>query len=114
MSEVKRTERGCDGHFICSHACLFRRNTLLTKWDVRIVVSTAGNMLDPLANNKYRWIGLDRYYETMVFHASYDVVFWDADSQRAIDEPGMDLMSNYHHEDVFNEIASRMEAGEFS
>ena len=123
MSEVKRTERGWAGHFICSHTCLFRRNTLLEKGKVRIVVSTVGNMLDPLSEKKkIVGIGFNRYYETMAFHASYDGTFWDADVTRevsfyshwVINEPGKDLMANDQHEEVVKEIASRMEAGEFS
>jgi hypothetical protein len=70
-SEIKRTERGWAGHFICSNWCRFRRNTLLELGDVRIVISTIGLMeKDPeFKTNEFKEIGPGRYFETMAFHA---------------------------------------------
>ncbi len=69
MIAIKRTERGWAGHFICGDRCRFRRNTLLEFGDVRIIVSTVGAMY---VDGKLDSIGVDRYYETMAFHAEHD------------------------------------------
>jgi len=60
------------GHFIGAHRCRFRRNTLLTYENLRIVVSTVGLIEHWENEDEFQKIGVDRYYETMVFHAKYD------------------------------------------
>jgi hypothetical protein len=68
VTEVKRTERGWGGYFICAKYCRFRRNTLLQYGDRRIVVSTVGNY--HTQDGKLETIGaFGRYYETMAFEA---------------------------------------------
>ena len=74
---VKITERGWGGHFICSHKCLFRRNTLIEGETDSVVVSTVGAMRD---NEKLDTIGaFGRYYETMVFGAIKDGEYIESD-----------------------------------
>lgn len=83
MQEVKRTERGWAGHFICADGCRFRRNTLLEYGDKKWVVSTVGLYLSRSAN-KFEEIGLNRWYETMAFEAD-DTPYHDADVSKQID-----------------------------
>lgn len=118
---VIRCERGWAGHFICADRCKFRRNTLLERGNVRIVVSTVGLMTDYRDDNKFSEVGLDRYFETMAFHAAYDGRYWDADVTREVsfDSPWMvqevdaDDIANEQHESVVAEITQRMSNGEF-
>lgn len=70
--EIKRTERGWAGHFICSDRCFFRRNTLIEAGDKRFVVSTVGNFYPTREKTQYGepdTIGHERYYETKAFVA---------------------------------------------
>jgi len=121
LNDVKRTERGWAGHFICAGRCLFRRNTLLEHGDVKIVVSTVGNLVDD--NMKIYTIGCDRYYETMVFHAHLENGYWDADVTRQVRlktkwqvtraeyqgfEPTIDTIANDMHENAVTSIAMDM------
>lgn len=125
---VKRTERGWAGHFCCAQDCLFRRNTLLEYNDIKIVVSTVGLL------QNYQWkenktlrdisrfttVGLDRYFETMAFHASNDWRYYDADVSRqinfdspwAIAELDADDKANDMHEKVVEEITEKLLKGE--
>lgn len=117
-SGVIRTERGWPGHFICANRCRFRRNTLLTYNDIRIVVSTVGLMeLD----GKFETIGHNRHFETKAFHADKnDKRYFDADvskqvyfdSEWAIAEPNADDRANEMHEAVVLEITNKLLAGE--
>jgi hypothetical protein len=127
--EVKRTERGWAGHFCCASNCLFRRNTLLERGEVRIVVSTVGLYKPDSAVAKilgdeprlFKEIGWERYYETMAFHACRVANrYWDADVERqvsfaadwAIAEVDADDRANDMHEAVVDELTARLEREE--
>ena len=118
MTKVIRTERGWAGHFICSNQCRFRRNTLLELDGSRIVVSTVGNHW---YKDKLLPIGVERYFETMAFHAMFEDPYWDADvskqisfdSNWSLDENANDNDANDMHETVVEEISRRMASGEF-
>ena len=62
-------ERGWVGHYICSHRCMFKRNTLIVGDKDSVVVSTVGGMRPTDGRNGLETIGHKRYYETMVFGA---------------------------------------------
>ena len=127
--KVKRTERGWAGHFICANRCRFRRNTLLEKGEVRIVVSSVGLMEkwtgDPRQDRNvsgFEPIGCKRYSETMVFHAEpAPSRYFDADVSREVNfsapwriaEIDADDKANAQHDAVVAEIEERMAAGEF-
>ncbi len=123
---VTRTERGWAGHFICAKDCRFRRNTLLTCGNVRIVVSTVGLMDTPWKKGSkfykgpFEEIGYKRYYETMAFHSDpADTRYHDADvsmtvgfdGQWSIDIVDADDTANNMHETVVNELTSKLEKG---
>ena len=114
MEEVKIEERGWAGHCCVSNDCLFRRNTLITLGDRRIVVSTVGNLIDG------SMIGSDRYYETMAFEAHYSNGYWEADVNEQIIAPDCedslsqtgwqaDRLANEMHDDIVNIISKRIE-----
>lgn len=120
--ELKITERGWAGHFICSPWCGFRRNTLVEYGNKRIVVSTVGNYqpqktgIKELDESKTKnQIGIERYYETMVFEAKKEGVYWEADVTKAVEfkskwainelEQETDLEANEMHEQVVKEIS---------
>ena len=121
LKEVKRTERGWAGHFIAASSCRFRRNTLLECGDIKIVVSTVGAMY---LNGKIEEIGVDRHYETMVFHVdpkSEDYKDVDVSRQVWFDSPWslkvkktdkfIDLKANDMHEAVVKELTEKLEKG---
>jgi hypothetical protein len=114
MMIVKREERGWAGHFICASECLFRRNTLLTYGDIRVVISTVGGYR---CKDKIQKIGVDRYFETMAFHANpEDTRYFDADVSRqvdfdnrwSIDMIDADDLANQMHEAVIREIRGKL------
>ena len=118
-SGVIRTERGWAGHFICANRCRFRRNTLLTINDIKIVVSTVGLM--EMDNGKFETIGHNRHFETMAFHSNKtDTRYNDADvseqvyfdSEWAISEQDADDKANKMHEEVVLEITNKLIIGE--
>lgn len=86
-NEVKITERGWAGHFICADRCLFHRNTLLEYADRKWIVSTVGNMrvFNHIAK-KYEMdtIGYNRWYETQAFVAESKKGYIDADVSHPI------------------------------
>ena len=86
MKQVKRTERGWAGHFICADRCLFRRNTLLEYEDTKIVVSTVGGMMvENYGKKRLDTVGHERYYETKAFHSDpSDTQYHDIDVEREI------------------------------
>lgn len=126
QKNVKRTERGWAGHFICADRCKFRRNTLLEFNQVKIVVSTVGLMQSGIngEGKGFSPIGtFDRYYETMAFHSDKtDKRYHDADvsqqvnfeSEWAISAIDADDKANDMHEIVVNEIAERLTNGEYN
>lgn len=116
-SGVIRTERGWTGHFICADKCRFRRNTLLTYNDIKIVVSSVGLMK---IGDKFDTVGVGRYFETMAFHTDKDDKrYFDADvskrvyfeSDWAIAEIDADDKANEMHEAVVAEISNKLEKG---
>ena len=120
LSAVIRQERGWPGHFVCADQCRFRRNTLLACGDVRIVVSTVGLMRGLGGCEE---IGAGRYFETMAFHAQRHLDrYWDADVSREVSfaspwfvaQLDGDDIANDQHDAVVDEIARRMERGEFN
>lgn len=79
--EVKRTERGWAGHYICSNYCRFRRNTLLEYGDKKWIVSTVGGYV---YDGEINPIGCNRWYETMVFKAKEKNGYLEADVERMV------------------------------
>ena len=114
------TERGWPGHFICSSRCEFTRNTLISNGELNIIVSTVGAMMDIHISNerRYEMVGLDRYYETMAFHAEYKEPYWDSDVTRQVSfnspwylptiEFNSDALANDMHETVVKEITENI------
>lgn len=82
INEVKVTEQGWAGHFICSDRCLFRRNTLLEYNDKKWVVSTVGAFRN--RENKMDSIGHRRWYETLAFEAVEASGYIEADIMKEI------------------------------
>ena len=119
---IVRTEKGWGAHLIVGNSCNFRRNTLLDNDIKKIIGSTVGAYISPLYPNKFTDIGHNRYYETMVFEATLQGKYWDADvtkevkfdSSWAIDHFGdnSDNEANDMHEVVVKEIMQKMEQGE--
>lgn len=112
---ISRLERGWAGHFICANRCLFRRNTLLCRGKLKVVVSTVGLLFLNENDKEPTPIGFKRHYETMVFEADKSQ-YNDADvtkpitfdSPWALELPADDLAANAMHEDVVDEIALDM------
>ena len=115
--EIKVTERGWAGHLCVSSYCLFKRNTLVEKGKKKLVVSTVGNYRSPVTQ-KPDTIGLNRYYETMVFKARKEGVYWEAETSNELPfesnwslneiEEGSDKKANDMHEKVVKEIVASL------
>lgn len=119
-NQVKRTERGWGGHYICCHKCLFRRNTLLEYGDIKVVVSTVGAHLESYSPRKFDTVGHGRYYETQAYMADpKDTRFHDietskrlqVDSNTEIDHLDADDEANDMHEAVVKEMSDKMVNG---
>lgn len=119
--KVDRLERGWPGHFIGADRCIFRRNTLLTCGDIRVIVSSIGDMIDPITN-EIVMIGHNRYYETVVFNAHWTGKYWDIDvnvqlyfdSPWSVDDPEGDDIANDYHEGVVSEMTQKLLNGEIN
>lgn len=119
--EVKRTERGWAGHFICADSCKFRRNTLLECNGTGVVVSTVGAMY---TDGKLQEIGCNRHYETIAFYVDENSgEYKDADVSKEVyfDSPWalkwhkdgyIDNEANEMHEKVVEELTKKMEKGD--
>jgi len=112
--QIKRTERGWAGHFICGPRCRFHLNTLLEYNKTRIIVSTVGMMF---TDDKPDQIGCDRYYETMAFEAETRRNGFveinvkkeiDFSSKWCIEEPYKDNEANEMHENAVQEIINKL------
>lgn len=79
--EVKRTERGWAGHYICADYCKFKRNTLLEYGDKKWIVSTVGGHV---CDGEINSIGYNRWYETMAFRAKEKNGYLEADVERMV------------------------------
>ena len=121
---IKRTERGWIGHFICGSRCKFRRNTLLEYDDIKIVVSTVGNLWLSRDDSEPETVGCGRYYETMAFHSNKnDTIYHDADTTNQVDfdsewsidyydTEDVDNVANDMHETVVSEITDKLLQGD--
>lgn len=106
MAKVIRQERGWAGHHICSNECLFRRNTLLTCGDTKIVVSTVGNLL---SNGTILTVGDDRYYETIACYSNEDDKRYnDIDIDKRIEVNNICNMSVMYADDLADEMHERV------
>lgn len=123
--EIQIKERGWAGHFVCADRCKYRRNTLITCGDIRVVVSSVGNMY--IESAEIEPIGFDRYYETMAFKAKKSGDYWDADvtteipfeSEWAIGGKELhshrnkiDNIADEMHDNVVEEIVNQIKNGE--
>ena len=119
---AKVTERGWPSHFVSAHKCLFRRNTLIEGDCDSVVVSTVGLMLNK-ETMEIEQIGVNRYYETIVFGAKEEGHYIEADvgdercpdSQSTImansvyDLPeGVDNIANEMHDKIVAEFLARL------
>jgi hypothetical protein len=121
--QVKRTERGWAGHFICATRCEFRRNTLLEYGNKKWIISTVGRLVSvnpKTMKEEFTKIGLNRYYETMAFEAAYPDEFGyvDADVSKPIEfdskwaigdiEADSETRANDMHEAVVLELMGKI------
>jgi len=120
MKEPTITYRGWAGHFILSQMCKFRLNTLIELNNTRVIVSTVGLMNGSLKPGELETISGNRYFETMAFDAKFDGKYWDADVSREIEfdsnwslpEIDMENEANEMHQNVIDEIVSKMKSGD--
>ena len=116
--ELKITERGWPGHYICADSCLFRRNTFIEYGDLKWVVSTVGRQLPAKGYDYWETIGHERYYETMAFEAKQDGIYWDADPEKQIDFDSLwainhcgydsEFLANEMHDKAVTELSEKI------
>ncbi len=116
--ELKITERGWPGHYICAESCTFRRNTLIEYGDLKWVVSTVGRQRPFDYSDDWVKIGPYRYYETMAFKAEQDGIYWDANTNKPIDfdspwaihdcKDDSEFRANEMHEKVVTELSKKI------
>ncbi len=116
--DIKVTERGWPGHFICSSDCVFRRNTLIENGDERVVVSTVGNMRRKGDGEPDTIGACGRTYETMAFEAKFEDGYWEPNVSNQLEFNSnwaltglhtlSDAAANSMHEKVVAEITERM------
>ena len=89
---ITRTERGWAGHFICGYRCRFHRNTLLTKGNRHIVVSTVGDMMGERFEGveSIGYCDKPRFYETMVFRGQVDAPYIEMDVSHQLYTDGLE------------------------
>lgn len=93
-NEITITERGWQAH-LCV-VCLYHRNTLLEYEDKKIIVSTVGHYKDP--NGKVEKIGINHYYETMVFEAQLEEGYWDINVTKKVYPDSNWYLSNHYYD----------------
>ncbi len=105
----KITERGWPGHFISGSKCVFNRNTLLEfTHSEPLIISTVGNLRD--GNSTLSEIGLDRYYETMIFYTTEEDGYIEADvsKQVFIDKKWSINREDYDSTNNIDDMAQKM------
>lgn len=115
---VKITERGWASHFCCSDRCQFHRSTLLECGKTALVVSSVGRLWKE-GEKDFIQIGLDRYFETMVFYAKDDK-FRDADVSKEelyldypdTNTPDDEIGANDIHEKTVRMFVEKLENGD--
>ena len=114
---ITTEERGWAGHFIGSAQCHFKRNTLVTDSKRGIVISTIGGY-HPRGDDWVE-IGLNRYYETMMFLSDMEPPYMDALIEQQIfpdegirweiDRKGQDKKANEMHDNFVKHVVDNFE-----
>lgn len=112
MDATKTTERGWPGHFMLSHRCSFRRNTLIEFSTQSIVISTVGGLLTENEED-FEPISLGYYYETFVMGAITKGVYVEGDMTQILWtgrwinklEEGVDNWVNSKHDQIVEKLS---------
>lgn len=118
---IEIIERGWAGHFCASDQCRFRRNTLLVDKEqgISVIVSTVGCMY---LRGELMEIGAHRHYETMVFVATKQREYIDADVLQELpyqagllmtkeNMANVDNLANDMHQRVLAEVCENINNG---
>lgn len=128
FKKVKRTERGWKAHFIGGRNCRFGRNTLLERGNTRYIISTVGAYYpytdDDEKNSGCVKINTQGYYETLIFEAMEEGVYWDINVEKQLPVPEecdwvvenldfeSDKRANDMHERIVTAVQAILENGE--